>query len=77
MGRPDGPNADLCQAEAGTEADVEDEEVDVVDGIDEAGVSGYESEGFTLSEVLRRKRLAKKSVSKFAVDTCHLPECEF
>ena len=39
----------VCETEAGTEADVEDEDedVDVVGGVDEVGVSVYESEGFT------------------------------
>ena len=51
----------VYETEACTEADVEDEDedVDVVGGVDEVGVSGYESEGFTLSEILRRKRLEK------------------
>ena len=67
----------VCETEEGTEADVEnDEDVDVVGGVDEIGVSGYESEGFTLSEILRRKRLEKK-VSEGVVDTAHLPQCEF
>ena len=50
----------MCETDAGTEADVEDEDedVDVVGGVDEVGVSGYESEGFMLSEILRQKRLA-------------------
>ena len=60
--------------EAGTEADVEDEEVDVVGSVDEVGVSGYESEGFTLSEIHRRKKLAKKNESGGVVDTAHLPK---
>ena len=69
----------VCETEAGTEADVEDEDedVDVVGSVDEVGVSGYESEGFTLSEILRRRRLAKKNVSKALVDTGHFPQCEF
>ena len=69
---------DMCETEAGTEPDVEveDEDVDVVGGVDEVGVSGYESEGFTLSEPLRRKRLEKK-VSEGVVDTTHLPQSEF
>ena len=68
----------VCETEAGTEADVEDEDedVDVVGGMDEVGVSGYESEGFTLSEILRRKRLEKR-VCEGVVDTAHLPQCEF
>ena len=52
VGGPDGPNevGGVCGTEACTEADVEDEDedVDVVGGVDEVGVSGYKSEGFTL-----------------------------
>ena len=68
----------VCETEAGTEADVEveDKDVDVVGGVDEVGVSGYESDGFTLSEILRRKRL-KKRVSENVVDTARFPQCEF
>ena len=68
----------VCEAEAGTEADVEDEDedVDVVGGVDEVGLSGYESEGCTLSEILRRKKLGEK-VSERVIDTAHLPQCEF
>ena len=54
----------------------EDEDVDVVGGVDEVGVSGYESEGFTLSEILHRKR-HKKNVSEGVFDNAHLPQCEF
>ena len=81
VGGPEGPNevGGVCKTEAGTEADLEDEDedVDVVGGVDEVGVSGYESVGFTLSEILRQMRLAKKSVSGGVVDTTHLPQCEF
>ena len=81
MRGPDGPIevGGVCETDAGTEAEVEDEDedVDVVGGIDEVGVSGYESKGFTLSEILRRKRLAKKNVSEGVVDTTHFPQCEF
>ena len=48
----------MCARQAGREADVGDEEVDVVGGVDEVRVFGYESEEFTLSEILRRKRLS-------------------
>ena len=41
---PEGPNelSGVCKTETGTEADVEDEveDVDVVGGVDEVGVSG-------------------------------------
>ena len=80
VGGPEGPNeiGGVCETEAGTEVDAEDEDkdVDVAGGVDEAGVSGYESEGSTLSEILRRKRLEKK-VSEGVVATAHLPQCEF
>ena len=65
MGGPEGPIevGGVCKTKAGTEADMEDEDedVDVVGGVDEVGVSGYESEGFTLSEIFRRKRLETKA----------------
>ena len=80
MGGLEGPIevGGVCETEAGTEADAEDEDedVDVVGGVDEVGLSGYESEGFTLSEILRRKRLGKK-VSEGVIDAAHLPQCEF
>ena len=80
VGGPEGPFevGGVCETKAGTESDVEnkDEDIDVVGGVDEVGASGYESEGFTLSEILRRKRLEKK-VSEGVVDTTHLPQCEF
>ena len=68
----------MCETEAGTEADAEDEDedVDVVGGVDEVELSGNESEGFTLSEILRRKRL-EKSVSEGVIDIAQLPQCEF
>ena len=79
MGGPEGPIevGGVCETEAGTEADAEDddEDVDVVGGVDEVRLSGYESEGFTLSEILRRKRLGK-NVSEGVVDTAHLRQCE-
>ena len=80
MGDLEGPIevGGVCETGAGTAADVEDEDedVDVVSGVDEVEVSGYESEGFTLSEILRRKRLEKR-VSEGVVDTAHLPQYEF
>ena len=79
-GGPEGPVevGGVYETEAGAEVDVqdEDEDVDVVGGVNEVGVSGYGAERFTLSEILRRKRLEKK-VSEGVVDTAHLPHCEF
>ena len=77
MGGPDGPieKSDVCETDADTEADVEDEEVNVVGGVKEVGVSGYECERFTLSEIFRRKRFVKNGVSEGVDDTTHLPQC--
>ena len=81
VGGPEGPNAvgSVCETEAKRVADVEDEDEDfeVVGGFDKVGVLGYKFEGFTLSEILGRKRLAKKNVSESVVDTTYLPQCEF
>ena len=68
----------VCETEAGTEVDAEDEDedVDVVGGVDEVGLPGYESEGFMLSEILRRMRLGK-NVSEGVIDAAHLPQSEF
>ena len=80
VGGPEGPIevGGACETEAGSEVDVEDEDedIDVVGGVEEFGVSGYDSEGFTLSEILRRKRL-EKNVSEGVFDTAHFPQCEF
>ena len=80
MGGPERPTevSGVCETEAGTKPDVEDEDedVDVVGGVDEVGVSGYDSEGFMLSEILRCKRLENK-LSEGVVDTAQLPQCEF
>ena len=79
VGGPEGPTAEggVCETEFVTKANVEDGDVDVVGGVDEVGVTEYESEVFPLSKILHRKRLAKKSVSECVVDTAHLPQCEF
>ena len=79
VGGSEGPVKEngVYETEAGTEGDVKDGEVDVVGGIDEVGVPGYDSEGFALSEIFRRKKLAKQNVSGSVFDTTHLPLCEF
>ena len=75
MGGPERRLEDVCETEAGTEADADD--VDVVGGMDEVGVSGYKSEVFTLSKILRRKTLSYRRVSEDVADTSHGPHCEF
>ena len=54
----------MCETEVGGVIGVEEEGVDVVDGVADLGVSGYESEGFTLSEIFGGKRLSKKMCSR-------------
>ena len=56
---------------------MEYEEVVAVGGVDEVGVSRYESEGFTVSEIFRRRKIAKKTVSEGVFDTAHLLQSEF
>ena len=81
MGGPDSSDevGGVCETKTGTEAKVEDEDedVDFVGSIDEIGVYGYESQGFTFSRTLRRKGLAKKNVSEGVVDTVYFPQCAF
>ena len=79
MGGLDGPveKDDACEKEAGTSADLEDQDLDVVGGIDEVRGSGYESDGLTISEIRRQKRVAKKSVPEGVIDISHLPQCGF
>ena len=77
MGGPEPPVEDVREIEVGTEADVEDEDVDVVGGVSDIGVSGYYSERFMLSEILRRNRLSKRKISNGVVETSHLRQCEF
>ena len=77
MGGPERPVEDVSETETGTEVKVKDEDIHVVSGNADVGVSGYESEGFTPSKFLRRKRLSKGRKSEGVVDTSHLPQCEF
>ena len=68
---------DVRETEVGTEVDVKNKDYDVVGGVVDVGVSRYESEGFTLSEIHCRKRLSKRSVSNCVVDASNLPQCDF
>ena len=67
----------VVDEEAATEADIEDEDVDVFCGALALAISGFESKGFTFSEVVRKKRLQGQSVSGRVVDTSRLRQCEF
>ena len=71
------PAEQVCETEVGRESEVEDKDVDIVCGVDEVGDSKYASKGFTLSNILRMKRLSRRRVSEAVVDNYHLPKCEF
>ena len=67
----------MRETEAGTEADLKDEDVNVVGGVDEVGVPGYKSEGFTLSEILQKKKRSEIKLSEGVVYTYHVPQYDF
>ena len=51
---------DVCKTEAGTKADVKGEDVYVIGGVEEVGVSGYESEGVQARKNLSSQKTCKK-----------------
>ena len=58
-------------------ADIEGEDVDVVCGAPALAISGFESQGFIFSEIVRRKRLDGQTLSEVVVDTARPPQYEF
>ena len=72
--------SDLGQTDgkAGREVDIEDEDDNVVCGTPALAISGFESQGFIFSEIVRRKRLEGHTLSfDVFVDTARPPQCEF
>ena len=63
--------------DAGREADIEGEDVDVVCGAPALAISGFGSQGFTFSEIVRLKGLEGQTLSEAVVDTARPPQCEF
>ena len=63
--------------DAGREADIEGEDVDVVCGASALAISGFQSQGFIFSEPARAKWLEGKTVSEVIVDIAQPPQCEF
>ena len=63
--------------DAGKEADIEDEDVDVVRGAPALAISGFELQGFKFSEVVHRKRLEGQTSSEAVDNTARPPQCEF
>ena len=61
----------------GREADIEGEDVDVVCGVPALAISGFELQGFILSENVRRKELEGQTLSIGVVDTAGSPQGEF
>ena len=63
--------------DAGWEADIEVEDFDVVCGAPALAISGFESQGFIFSEIVRWKGLEGQTLSEGVVDTTRPPQCEF
>ena len=59
----------MSDTEAETEADIEDQDVDVVCEAPALAISGFEFGGFTFSEIIRRERLERQTLSEGVVDT--------
>ena len=70
---------DQCKTDedAGKEAHIEGEDVDVVCGAPALAISGFELQGFSFSEVVHRKRLDGQTLSEGVVNTARPPQCEF
>ena len=45
--------------------------------VEDLAISGFESEGFTFSEIFHGKRLERQTLSEGVFDTARLPQCEF
>ena len=63
--------------DAGREADIEGEQVDVVFGAPALAISGFEYQGFIFSGTIRREGLEGQTLSEGVVGTAQLPQCEF
>ena len=63
--------------DAGGEADIEGEGVDVVFGAPALLISGFELQGFIFSESVRWKGLDEQTLSEGVVNTARPPQCEF
>ena len=55
---------------------MEDDGADVVGGAPALAISGFESEGYTLSEIVRGKRIEIQILSEGVVDTTRSPQFE-
>ena len=63
--------------DAGREADITGEDVDVFCGAPALVISVFELQGFNFSEVVHRKRLEGQTLSEGVVNTARPPHCEF
>ena len=62
---------------AGREADIKGEDVDVFCGAPALVISGFEFQDFICSEIVRRRGLVGQTLSKGVVKTTRPPQCEF
>ena len=58
--------------DAGTLADIEAKDVNVVCGAPALAISGFESQGFNFSEIVRRKGLEGQTLVEGVVDLCNV-----
>ena len=63
--------------DAGSEADIKGEDVDVVIGAPALPISGFELQGFIFSETIPWKGLDGQILSEGVVNTDRQPQCEF
>ena len=59
--------------DVGRETHIEGEDVVVVCGAPALAISGFEYQGFTFSEIVRRRRLEGKTLYEGVVDTARPP----
>ena len=63
--------------DAGREADIKGEDVDVFCGAPALVISRFEFQGFNFSEVVHRRGLEGQTLSEGVFNTARLPQCEF
>ena len=68
---------DETDEDAGREAHIKGEDVDVVCGAPALAICRFECQGFIFSEILRSKRLEGQTLSEGVIDTTRPPQCEF
>ena len=68
---------DETDEDAGKEAHIEGEGVDVDFGAPALPISGFELQSFIFSEIVRSRGLEGQTLSQCVFDTARPPQCEF